>query len=73
MNTIENKNHVNNQLKAKLKEATRKTTPMSFDERIQKIKGIRPSKPIFCSMISAANLAGKKDHGTQKRFIPGNA
>ena len=34
---------------------------------------IRPSKPIFCSMISAANLAGKKDHGTQKRFIPGNA
>jgi RNA-directed DNA polymerase len=29
-----------NQLKAKLKEATRKTTPMTFDERVQKIKQI---------------------------------
>lgn len=28
------------QLKAKLKEATRKTTPMSFDERVQKLKEI---------------------------------
>jgi group II intron reverse transcriptase/maturase len=28
------------QLKAKLKEETRKTTPMTFDERIQKIKAI---------------------------------
>jgi RNA-directed DNA polymerase len=29
------------QLKAKLKEETRKTTPMSFDERVQKIKEIQ--------------------------------
>jgi hypothetical protein len=31
---------VNKQLKAKLKEATRKTNPITFDERIQKIKEI---------------------------------
>ena len=31
---------MNKQLKAKLKEVTRKTTPMTFDERIQKIKEI---------------------------------
>jgi len=44
------------QLKAKLKEATRKTTPMSFDERIQKIKAIQRG---WINSFRLANIQGK--------------
>ena len=44
------------QLKAKLKKATRKTTPMTFDERIQKIKEIHRG---WINNFCLANIRGK--------------
>lgn len=44
------------QLKAKLKEVTRKTTPMTFDERIQKIKEIHRG---WINNFRLANIQGK--------------
>ena len=47
---------VNKQLKAKLKEVTCKTTPMTFDERIQKIKEIHSG---WINNFRLANIQGK--------------
>lgn len=44
------------QLKAKLKKETRKTTPMTFDERIQKIKEIQQG---WINNFRLANIQGK--------------
>jgi len=44
------------QLKAKLKEATRKTTPMTFNERIQKVKAIQRG---WINNFRLANILGK--------------
>ncbi len=44
------------QLKAKLKEATRKTTPMSFEERVQEIKQIQRG---WINNFRLANIQGK--------------
>jgi group II intron reverse transcriptase/maturase len=44
------------QLKAKLKEATRKTNPMSFDERIQKVKAIHRG---WINNFQLASIQGK--------------
>ena len=44
------------QLKAKLKEVTRKTTPMTFDERVQKIKAIQRG---WINNFRLANIHGK--------------
>ena len=44
------------ELKAKLKEATRKTTPMTFDERVQKIKEIQRG---WINYFRLANIRGK--------------
>ena len=44
------------QLKTKLKEVTRKTTPMTFDERIQKIKEIHRG---WINNFRLANIQGK--------------
>jgi hypothetical protein len=44
------------QLKAKLKEVTRKTTPMTFDERVQKIKEIQRG---WINNFRLANIQGK--------------
>jgi group II intron reverse transcriptase/maturase len=44
------------QLKAKLKEETRKTTPMTFNERIQKIKAIQRG---WINNFRLANIQGK--------------
>lgn len=44
------------QLKAKLKEATRKTNPMSFDERIRKIKAIHRG---WINNFQLASIQGK--------------
>jgi group II intron reverse transcriptase/maturase len=44
------------QLKAKLKEETRKTTPMTFEERIQKIKAIQRG---WINNFRLANIQGK--------------
>jgi hypothetical protein len=44
------------QLKAKLKEVTRKTTPMTFDERVQKIKQIQRG---WINNFRLANIQGK--------------
>jgi hypothetical protein len=44
------------QLKAKLKEATRKTTPMTINERIQKIKAIQQG---WINNFRLANIQGK--------------
>jgi len=44
------------QLKAKLKEATRKTTPMSFEERVQEIKQIQRG---WINNFRLANIKGK--------------
>jgi hypothetical protein len=43
-------------LKAKLKEETRKTTPMTFDERIEKIKAIQRG---WINNFRLANMQGK--------------
>jgi len=44
----------------------------SIGQGVLVVDRIRPSKPIFNSMILAAIFTGKKDHGTQKSSIPGN-
>ena len=44
------------QLKAKLKETTRKTNPMSFDERIQKVKAIHRG---WINNFQLASIQGK--------------
>ena len=44
------------QLKAKLKEVTRKTTPMSFDERVRKLKEIQRG---WINNFRLANIKGK--------------
>jgi len=44
------------QLKAKLKKETRKTTPMTFDERVQKIKEIQRG---WINNFRLANIQGK--------------
>jgi len=44
------------QLKAKLKEATRKTNPMSFDERVRKLKQIQRG---WINNFRLANIQGK--------------
>src|SRR5512133_472424 len=44
------------QLKTKLKEATRKTTPMTFDERVKKIKAIQRG---WINYFRLANIQGK--------------
>jgi len=44
------------QLKAKLKEETQKTTPMTFDERVQKIKAIQRG---WINNFRLANILGK--------------
>ena len=44
------------QLKTKLKEETRKTTPMTFDERVQKIKVIQRG---WINNFRLANIQGK--------------
>ena len=47
---------MNNQLKAKLKKETRKTTPMTFNERTQKIKEIQRG---WINNFRLANIQGK--------------
>ena len=44
------------QLKAKLKKETRKTTPMTFDERVRKIKGIQRG---WINIFRLDNIQGK--------------
>lgn len=44
------------QIKTKLKEATRKTTPMTYDERVQKIKEIQRG---WINYFRLANIQGK--------------
>jgi hypothetical protein len=56
MNTIENKQYVNKSFKAELKEATRKTNPMSFDERVRKLKQIQRG---WINNFRLANIQGK--------------
>ena len=47
---------MNNQLKTKLKEVTRKTNPISLDERIQKIKAIHRG---WINNFQLASIQGK--------------
>ena len=47
---------MNNQLKAKLKKETRKTTSMTFNERTQKIKEIQRG---WINNFRLANIQGK--------------
>lgn len=53
---IENKQRANNPFKGKLKELSRKTTPTTFDERIQKIKQIQRG---WINKFRLANIQGK--------------
>ncbi len=56
MNTNKTDNNVNKSLKEKLKTITRKTTPMSFDERIRKLREVSQG---WLNYFRIASIQGK--------------
>ncbi len=56
MNTNKTDNNVNKSLKEKLKTITRKTTPMSFDERIRKLREVSQG---WLNYFRMASIQGK--------------